>query len=363
MNSRALSTIFIGLTTYSVRGGIQRFNQRVIKTLCENAKGVHHARFVAITPESSSVEVTCRSGCHVPVRSTVSIVPVLLRLPSASTLLIGHINLLPIAILYKAFHPRCRLFLFVHGDEAWGVAGNRRRRVGERTMLRLVDKVLAVSRHTADLMSMSYRLPSTRCTIFPNVIEVPSETPDRAEAVRPRVLIVSRLDEGERRKNVDKVIKALRRVRLIVPDVVLTIVGKGHLTESLFHYAEELGVSDIVEFIQDADDSKLSALYKAATIFALPSDKEGFGIVYLEAWRVGVPVICSVNSAPSEFIENNVDGWIVDPANDDELVAAIVDGLQNREKRDRLGLNGFRKTKSRFNADDFGYRLMSALED
>jgi phosphatidylinositol alpha-1,6-mannosyltransferase len=45
----------------------------------------------------------------------------------------------------------------------------------------------------------------------------------------------------------------------------------------------------------------------------LPSSKEGFGIVYLEAWQHGLPVICSSKGAPKEIVADGVDGFVVDP--------------------------------------------------
>lgn len=57
----------------------------------------------------------------------------------------------------------------------------------------------------------------------------------------------------------------------------------------------------------------------------MPSNKEGFGIVYLEAWQHGLPVICSSVGAPSEIISDGVDGYVIDPTN----VPALADRLHD----------------------------------
>ena len=52
---------------------------------------------------------------------------------------------------------------------------------------------------------------------------------------------------------------------------------------------EALGIERSVDFLGRVDDAALDAAYRRARVFALPSAKEGFGIVYLEAWQRGLP--------------------------------------------------------------------------
>jgi glycosyltransferase involved in cell wall biosynthesis len=126
------------------------------------------------------------------------------------------------------------------------------------------------------------------------------------------VLTVSRLGAGEKRKHVDKVIRAVAQLKGVLPGIVLDVVGEGELRVDLEALTRELGATDVVRFHGSVSEQRLREFYLSARVFALPSSKEGFGIVYLEAWQYGVPVICSIHGASPEIVSDGVDGFAVD---------------------------------------------------
>jgi glycosyltransferase involved in cell wall biosynthesis len=95
----------------------------------------------------------------------------------------------------------------------------------------------------------------------------------------------------------------------------------------------------------------------------MPSSKEGFGIVYLEAWQFGLPVICSDQGASSEVVSDGLDGFVVDPAN----VSMICDRLQILLTQPALakamGERGRRKVDARFLDPMFQTNLNALIDE
>jgi glycosyltransferase involved in cell wall biosynthesis len=71
------------------------------------------------------------------------------------------------------------------------------------------------------------------------------------------------------------------------------------------------GVQHRVHFIGDAADADLAALYRRCTAFVLPSGKEGFGIVFLEAMYFGAPVIAAAAKGALDVVRDGETGLLV----------------------------------------------------
>jgi len=101
----------------------------------------------------------------------------------------------------------------------------------------------------------------------------------------------------------------------------------------------------------------------ATDLFVLPSRVDSFGIVYLEAWAYGVPVIgCQAGGVP-EVIEEGQDGLLVEFGDEDSLGAAIKALLVDPDRRRALGEHGRAKVKARYTWDRVHRRLLAAYEE
>lgn len=138
----------------------------------------------------------------------------------------------------------------------------------------------------------------------------------------PYVLSVGRLDDP--RKNINLLLEAYAliadNIRSRLRLVLAGIVGP---TDSFWQRAECLRLRDRVEFIQHPCHDDLVALYQKASMFALPSDEEGLGVVLLEAMACGIPVISTRSGGPDNVITNSEDGYLV-PLDD---AAALADRI------------------------------------
>jgi glycosyltransferase involved in cell wall biosynthesis len=103
--------------------------------------------------------------------------------------------------------------------------------------------------------------------------------------------------------------------------------------------------------ITEFPDHEKASIYDAFDVFALPSASESFGIVYLEAWLCGKPVIGARIGSTQSVICEGTDGLLVEPENALDIARAIIDLLSNPDKRERLGKNGQAKILAQFTWD------------
>ena len=89
----------------------------------------------------------------------------------------------------------------------------------------------------------------------------------------------------------DHLIEALPAIRAGIPDAILRVVGRGDDLPRLQTLRNRLGLRSAVEFLGYLDDRRLTAEFQACRLFALPSEREGFGLVYLEAMACGRPCL------------------------------------------------------------------------
>jgi glycosyltransferase involved in cell wall biosynthesis len=131
-------------------------------------------------------------------------------------------------------------------------------------------------------------------------------------------------------------------------ECILQVVGEGPLKSELASLARELAVGERVEFLGRISDGRLAEAYAQACLFAMPSSKEGFGIVFLEAWLHGLPVICGTQDAAVEIITDGVDGFAVNPWDIETLAAKIAILLADPDMAAAMGLAGADKVRSRY---------------
>ena len=128
----------------------------------------------------------------------------------------------------------------------------------------------------------------------------------------PMVLVVGRLEVG-RCKGHDQLIACWAKVASAVKGARLVIAGSGPDASRLRKLAAELSAKDSIEFLGFVREDDMAALWRRAHVFAMPSCGEGFGLVYIEAMRYGVPVIASIHDAGQEVNVDGETGYNVSP--------------------------------------------------
>lgn len=350
--SERLKVLFVGRAAWSSHGGIQRFNRRVADSL--RLLDVRVTTLMVADPMNDK-----RSDIRGFNGSMICFaMEFLRRIRGANVLLLGHINFLPFGMLYRLLNPSGRVILFAHGIEVWNDDRYRKMKAYEPWLLdRTVDSVAIVSRYSREIMAKEFQLSAGRFTIFPNAVDIKPVQKRTEERDSANVLVVSRLEAGEAEKHVDKVIRAFSIVLNSHPTAVLNIVGSGEMQPTLQELASKLNITDSVVFLGSVDDATLDDAYCSASVFALPSSKEGFGIVYLEAWMRGVPVIASCFGAGGEVVSNGKDGFTIDPNDVGALADRLVTLISDRELANKFADAGLQKIRDKYSGTAFAERL------
>jgi glycosyltransferase involved in cell wall biosynthesis len=124
-------------------------------------------------------------------------------------------------------------------------------------------------------------------------------------------------------KNLVRLVRAFAQVRRRF-DAVLVIPGEPTPHEAeLVSEAQQLGVGDAVRLPPYIEADELEGLYRLASCFVFPSQREGFGLPVLEAMRRGVPVACAKTSALPEVAGDAARYF--DPQSEEEIAAAITE--------------------------------------
>lgn len=167
---------------------------------------------------------------------------------------------------------------------------------------------VAVSERTrAELAELGVR-PS-RIHVIHNGIEAAPGLDVQATA-HPHVAVVGRLVPHKR---VEHVLRSAAILRKRLPDLRVSIVGDGWWSARLRRVAEALGVDDMVDFHGFVDEKTKHRLYASSWVLALPSLKEGWGIVVMEAATHGVPSIAYREAGGvAESIQHDQTGLLVD---------------------------------------------------
>ncbi|VVB88534.1 Trehalose synthase [uncultured archaeon] len=180
----------------------------------------------------------------------------------------------------------------------------------EHLVSKLSSDSIAVSAATKFNLE-SIGVESKKIHIIPNGIDI-----ERIERITPSsdgcdILFAGRLIKE---KNVDMLLEAVNRLRQTVPDIKCHIIGDGPEKERLIGLACEHGLLDNVKFFGFMEYDEIIACMKSSKVLVLPSSREGFGMVVIEAFACGVPVITVKNqgNAASMLVSEGT-GFVVNP--------------------------------------------------
>lgn len=257
----------------------------------------------------------------------------------SDVIIISHINMAIMGLVIKLLRPKCQVLLIAHGIEVW-----RPLSLVKKIFLRTLDKVMCVSGFTKADMIKRHGLKAEKCIIVNNAIDPFMKLPvnfDKPVNLLQRyglqannniLFTLTRLASTEQYKGYDQVLKTLARVKENYPDIKYLLGGKYDNAERLRleQLINQYGVRDEVILTGFIDEEELAEHFLLADVFILPSKKEGFGIVFIEALACGLPVICGNADGSLDAILNGELGKAIDPDDPDTIAQATLDCLANR---------------------------------
>lgn len=335
--------VLLLLSEVCANGGIQRFNLTLLAA-CKTLDLEYDVLSVLDSTESmrraESLTTTHSSGfAGNRLRFVIAAVRAVCS-GRYDHVLIGHVNLLRFAVAILRLAPglRPRSTLVAHGIEVWNTLGSARGRALAR-----IDKVLCVSAYTRDrIRSQVPQLSEHQLTVFPNALSetwverVPSPSQGKRPSGIPHrfILSVSRLDRGERYKGIVTVLETLS---MLEDDTVhYVVVGRGNDLAFLQAVADRLGVGDRTHWLGALPDDQLIDLYQQCEAFVLPSGKEGFGIVFLEAMFFGAAVVAAAEKGALDVIQHEQTGLLIRYGSVTDLKLAIDRLLADQDLREAL---------------------------
>ena len=228
----------------------------------------------------------------------------------------------------------------------------------KRCALRHAKKVICISDFCADLVR-ELGVPASKMLVLPHGQDFDRVSPSSLKSDVPRILFVGRLDRHY--KGQDHLLEAAVLLKARGLSFDLRFSGGGDTLESFKAQADRMGVADCVQFLGFVSDTQLKQEFADAAIFAMPSNGEGFGLVYLQAMANGLPCICGDGDAAKEVVVDQETGLVVPYAHPEQLADALQRLIESPDLRERMGQAGKARYEAQFTEAAFEERFMGFL--
>ena len=226
----------------------------------------------------------------------------------------------------------------------------------ERMTSPLTAKYICISQAMRkDLLRMG--IPEAKLVLIPNGVDLErfhfrpaDEALRRALGVQGRSPIIGTAGRMVTEKSQADLIDALPVLRQRWPGLCCLFIGDGPLRPALEERAGRLGLSDACLFTGTRRD--IAELYSLLDLFVLPSRREPFGLVLLEAMASQVPVVATAAGGPLDLIHSGANGLLVAPSDARELASGIEFLLGNPEQAKAMALQGYETVRKGYRIQD-----------
>jgi len=281
----------------------------------------------------------------------------------STAIIYGLLGFAPMTFLATLSGRRRPSALLLYGLEAWQYRGYLYARA-----VRRIDNFISISRYTLEAFRGAYGLcPGPGDMVIPNAVSpelVNAQViADSQPCASPRLLSVSRLAAGhDEPKGIDLVIRSLPSLLRQFPDLVYVVVGDGGDRVRLEGLAASLGVQHAVRFLGFVSNERLEREFSGCSLFVMPSTKEGFGFVFIEAMAYGKPVVAARATAVPEVVDHGETGLLIEPGNVQQLGESISLLLRDSVLRDRMGRAARQAVERRFTYQKFQEKWLSVCD-
>lgn len=154
---------------------------------------------------------------------------------------------------------------------------------------------------------------------------------------------------------------------LIKNDKKIEVVFAGEFDDFIFKeefktYIKENNLSDYVRYVGAKYNEDKTKLFQQSDLFVYPTYNDAFPLVILEAMSYGLPVISTDEGAISEIVDDNINGFIVDKRDIQQLVDRILFLYNNRDKLNDFGNSSLEKFKNNYSLEIFENNFKNILD-
>jgi glycosyltransferase involved in cell wall biosynthesis len=220
----------------------------------------------------------------------------------------------------------------------------------EYISVKLAQGIIASSYDTLRNAKRFYRIKRTKATVIYSGINLASFSDEKKQAVQQKnllhstfnILYVGRADE---RKGISLLIEAASVLISRHKNVRFFLVGSG--TEEYYPQLKRKGIEQFFAIAGKVSPETLSSYYLISDIFVLPSLYEGFGLVALEAFAAGKPVVAFNVASLPEIIKSGYNGILVDAFDPEKFASSIEVLMKDDSRLRRMSLNA-KETAEKF---------------
>lgn len=313
-------------------GGIALYNRDLLTALCvypDCSEVVAIPRLMPNPSEPQPAKLTyVTAGLNSKFSYMATVLHTVKKDPDFDLIVCGHINLIPIAVMLRAWL-KAPVLLEIYGIDVWQPTKSRLTNM----LVQKIDAFVSISDITRQRFLAWSKLPAESEFLLPNAIHVEEYGPGpKNPALLKRyglegktvLMTLGRLVTQERYKGFDEVMEILPELSHEIPDITYLIVGSGDDRDRLEEKARTLGLEERVVFTGFIPETEKADYFRLADAYVMPSQGEGFGFVFLEAMACGVPVVASKVDGSREAVRDGELGLLVDPAQPEEIKASIL---------------------------------------
>ncbi len=218
----------------------------------------------------------------------------------------------------------------------------------ERLLDPITDAYVAVSEAVSRAwiargIASAARIEVIHHAIDLNKFPVLPAAPSSGEACAKVIGTVCLLEE---RKGMMDLVEALAHVVENIRPVTCWVIGEGPLKPVMIRRLNELGMESFVRFLGWRDD--IPKIMSQLDVFVLPSRRESFGLVFLEAMASRCPIVATRVDGIPEVVADGVTGLLIEPRDVEQLGKALVRLLRDEDLRKAMGEAGRRRVGERF---------------
>lgn len=246
--------------------------------------------------------------------------------------------------------PRLPILTTSHGGDLYGLGGGLFEMLKRAVVARSAAVTVVSHSMAADLAKL--KVPNAVVRVIPMGVDLQERfTPGTNGDGDCRLLYAGRLVE---KKGVRYLIDALPIIAKAYPRVSLVIAGDGQESRRLQKKVSEEGLKDRVSFVGAVSNESLMAHYRRADVVVFPSvvasggDREGFGLVLVEALGCGCATVVTDLPAMADIVTDGKTGLVVPQKNAQRLAEGVIRLLNDPQLRARLGRAGRQHVLERF---------------
>ncbi|NLK50200.1 MAG: glycosyltransferase family 4 protein, partial [Candidatus Cloacimonetes bacterium] len=228
------------------------------------------------------------------------------------------------------------------------------------------DKVLFVNK--AQNLRMEEIIPPKKSVFIGNAIHPakPCDDPfikETVEKLQPEVFNILAVANLKASKGLDILINTVAQIKNEGKAVALWVVGDGEERTHLLELTLKMGLQQEVHLMLAKPNEIVRQLYPLFDLFALPSYRESFGIVYLEAMEAGIPVIGVKGQGIDGVVIDGENGMLCEPKDQASLYEKISWVMDNPEAAKEMAKKGQALVKEQYMMDDLIQRLRDIYEE